>query len=534
MEAEMACYRFGPFELDTERGELRKHGLRIRIQNQPFQVLRTLLERADQVVGREDLHQAVWANDTFVDFEHGLNAAMNKLRRALGESAENPRYIETLTGRGYRFIGALKDDHPPALSTPEVRSTSDDPPQGSLQLLPRTRAPSSLTRWVTVAVGASAFGVWGGVTLLTNRHSESVRPVVQFVISQPPGTIFAPPISRQPFAISPDGKRLAFTATGPAGTNVWVRDLASLDMRPVPGTEGAWVVFWSPESRSIFYSVKRALKEANLETGSTRSVANLPLLATGTWRSKGDLLLYLGPQTSYELLVENGALRKVPGADLRVPQFLPHGDRVLHVVFDAALGRYRAQVTEFVSHKSTPLMETDSGVQYAPPSHRGEPGSLLYVRGGSLLVQSFDADRLKLAGEPYSIVQNITYFSPSAEACFSVSNNGVLVYQSGWPLSELKWYDRSGHVVDTIGRPAPYVGTLRISPDGRQVAAAVWNPDNGKEDIWVFDATGRESRRLTYPPAAHSRAVWSPRGERVAFGASGTGPPRLASELGDL
>ena len=146
------------------------------------------------------------------------------------------------------------------------------------------------------------------------------------------------------------------------------------------------MVFWSPDSRSIFYSVKRTLKQANLETGSTRSVANLPFLASfGAWRSKRDLLLYLGPQTVYELLVENGALWKVPGVDLRHPQFLPHSDRVLHVAVDPSSGGWRAQVTDYVSRKVTPLMETDSRVQYAPSLRRGELGTLLYLRRGGVL-----------------------------------------------------------------------------------------------------------------------------------------------------
>ena len=132
--------------------------------------------------------------------------------------------------------------------------------------------------------------------------AQAPRQVVQFDISPPPGTIFAPSITRQPFAISPDGKRLAFTATGAGGTNIWIRDLASLDMWPVPGTEGVWSVFWSPDSRSIYYSVKRTLKQANLETGSGRSVAELPEIAQlGTWRANGDLMLYLGAGDIIEL-----------------------------------------------------------------------------------------------------------------------------------------------------------------------------------------------------------------------------------------
>ena len=96
--------RFGVFEVDFEAGELRKNGTRIRLQEQPFQVLAVLLERAGQVVTREELRQNIWPSDTFVDFDHSLNTAVNKIREALGDSASNPRFVETLARRGYRFI----------------------------------------------------------------------------------------------------------------------------------------------------------------------------------------------------------------------------------------------------------------------------------------------------------------------------------------------------------------------------------------------------------------------------------------------
>src|SRR4051794_27460674 len=98
---------FGPFEVNTSTGELGKGGIRVRLPGQPFAILLLLIQHSGEVVFREQLRNEIWGEGTFVDFEHGLNAAMNKLRRALGESAETPRFIETLPGRGYRFVGAL-------------------------------------------------------------------------------------------------------------------------------------------------------------------------------------------------------------------------------------------------------------------------------------------------------------------------------------------------------------------------------------------------------------------------------------------
>src|SRR5208283_3230473 len=98
---------FGVFEADLHSGELRKHGLKVKIQEQPFRVLAMLLEQPGQIVTREELRKKLWPADTFVDFEHGLNAAINKLRRALGDPADNPRFVETLHRRGYRFIAPV-------------------------------------------------------------------------------------------------------------------------------------------------------------------------------------------------------------------------------------------------------------------------------------------------------------------------------------------------------------------------------------------------------------------------------------------
>src|SRR5271166_1198233 len=102
-----AVFRFGVFEVDLREGELRKSGLRVKLQEQPFQLLVTLLERPGEMVSREELQRRLWPADTFVDFDHSLNNAIKKLREALGDQAENPRFIETLHRRGYRFIAPM-------------------------------------------------------------------------------------------------------------------------------------------------------------------------------------------------------------------------------------------------------------------------------------------------------------------------------------------------------------------------------------------------------------------------------------------
>jgi DNA-binding winged helix-turn-helix (wHTH) protein len=124
--------RFTIFELDLAAGELRKNGARVRLQEQPFQILVYLLDRAGEVVTREELRQKLWPADTFVDFDHSLNTAVNKLREALGDSASSPRYVETLARRGYRFLapvqsGGAKSPAQNSTEVPPVRPAAETP-----------------------------------------------------------------------------------------------------------------------------------------------------------------------------------------------------------------------------------------------------------------------------------------------------------------------------------------------------------------------------------------------------------------------
>src|SRR5215472_9745026 len=149
--------RFGTFEVDLRGGELYKQGLKIKLQQQPFQVLTLLLQRAGEVVTREELKQAIWPAETFVDFDVGLDATIYKLRQALGDTAENPRYIETLPRRGYRFLApvvggqtqtpARDDDHPTAEPATASKLAIDARP-------PVTESPGKLAEISSQSAGS--------------------------------------------------------------------------------------------------------------------------------------------------------------------------------------------------------------------------------------------------------------------------------------------------------------------------------------------------------------------------------------------
>jgi DNA-binding winged helix-turn-helix (wHTH) protein len=120
--------RFGPFEADLKARELRKQGRKVRLQEQPFRVLALLLQRPGEVVMREELRQALWPADTFVEFDHGLNTAIKKIRHALSDSADNPRFIETLPRQGYRLLMPVEVSQPPAVNRPHHRLAGGEIP----------------------------------------------------------------------------------------------------------------------------------------------------------------------------------------------------------------------------------------------------------------------------------------------------------------------------------------------------------------------------------------------------------------------
>lgn len=203
--------RFGPFEVSMETGELRKHGVRVRLQRRPFQILTALLERPGRLVTREELRTRLWPADVFVDFESGLNTAMNRLRLALGDSAEDPTYIETLSRLGYRFLAPVEMMLPrpeavPALAPKPAASIAsipqDVPVPPSDVHVPAPPLQAERRRWLWAGGTLALIGVLGAAIVLVRgvRHSESFQQL----------TFRRGFISNARF--TPDGKHIAYSA----------------------------------------------------------------------------------------------------------------------------------------------------------------------------------------------------------------------------------------------------------------------------------------------------------------------------------
>src|SRR5215470_7465159 len=230
--------RFAAFEVDLRAVELRKGGLKLRLGGQPFQVLAILLEQPGTVVTREELQKRLWP-DTFVDVDHNLNTAINKIREVLGDSSENPRFVETLPRRGYRFIGAVTVNGTDAAACPaaENRSTSVSEPAArttALQLLALLGAVTLL----------GAGGLW------IYKRSETPAPSPQRMLTR----ITVDEGLQSGATWSPDGRLIAYSSDRGGKFDIWVQQVSGGD--PIQITKGPghhWQPDWSPDGKYIAY-----------------------------------------------------------------------------------------------------------------------------------------------------------------------------------------------------------------------------------------------------------------------------------------
>ena len=229
--------RFGPFEVDRDAVELRKRGLRIKLQDQPFRILVFLLDRRGEIVTREELRLLLWPEGTFVDFEHSLNAAVAKLRQALGDSSETPRFIETIARRGYRFASQIDVVAPTPSNGIQPAPSSEAVPVSSRRFRGKAAA---VALGVSLLTASAVFWLWP-------KRQEAARVPV-------PLTNFEGSESRP--SLSPDGTQVAFTWNGPQEDNsdIYVQVVGSseaLRLTSDPAAEDA--PSWSPDGRWIAF-----------------------------------------------------------------------------------------------------------------------------------------------------------------------------------------------------------------------------------------------------------------------------------------
>ena len=299
--------QFGPFLIDVRERVLRRNGRPVPLTPKAFDVLATLVEQPGRLLSKEELLQKVWP-DTFVE-ESNLAYNVFALRKALGDTADNGEYIETVAKRGYRFIatvtpvnrrngGTLSSKGAAEAPVPEPLTAGTEFHTSGRQ--PRPPATSDVRRYVpsgplraAVWFAAGVICASGGVLLMIPRQAVPTPSVIRAQIAT--GVQLS---EASPFAASPDGQQLAFAGTGSDGvTRLWVRRIDAEVSRPLPGTEAALggltpPMFWSPDSQSVAFDAAGELKRIDVRGGAARTVCDLPNLAVGgSWNADGVIVV---------------------------------------------------------------------------------------------------------------------------------------------------------------------------------------------------------------------------------------------------
>src|SRR5262245_37133496 len=273
-----------------------------------------------------------------------------------------------------------------------------------------------------------------------------------------------------PLAVSPDGRRIAFTAESSEGTRrLWVRSFDATSAQPLPGTEGAIRPFWSPDSRSVGFFADGKLKRIEASGGLPQTLCDAPSGLGGTWNREGVILFspdFLKP--IYRVASSGGAAVPITSVNLGKgefghlwPVFLPDGRHFLYISGLGRAGRQQEMLGAYVGSldsKEVRLLHAGRGnVAYAPSSDPSR-GHLLFMRGATLLARPLDAGRLELTGEAIPVAENVKYFGAQSSGAFSVSDNGILAYGTGvqGDPAQMLWFDRTGRQIESIGAIASY------------------------------------------------------------------------------
>ena len=561
--------RFAAFEFDPATGELWKRGLRTKLQGQPVQVLAMLVERAGEVVSREELQKRLWPADTYVDFEHSLNAAIKRLRAALGDSADAPRYVETLPRHGYRFIAPLS-----YLAAPQPAT---DVPQAD------GNEKSESTAWRRPFLMVAAVG-----TALVIIASLWLQRTEYFWQSPIVGARYQTVADfngvEQAAAVSRDGHFVAFLSDRDGPTDVWVTQVGSGQFHNLTrGSEPQLVnpsvrtLGFSPDASFVTFWVRKGGASSDISIWAAPTLGGEPKpylegVAESNWSRDGSRLVYHTPGPGDPLFVSDGRRRPEdrpvftapPGLHSHFPIWSPDGAFIYFVRGSlpdkmdiwriAPTGGRAERITNHNGPVSYPVFLNRRTLMYLAANADGSGPELYSVdverRIPHRLTSSLDrytsldasangrrlvatrattertlwrwhiADSLAGASEAVPIpLMTKTGFSPRL-------GSNYLLYVSATGSGESVWKLSDGTSAELWSAPGAQVfGAPAISPDGHKIAFSV--RQLGQKFLYLIQADGANAKILTDSLDLQGSPAWAPDGQSITSSANDHGVPRL-------
>ncbi len=430
----------------------------------------------------------------------------------------------------------LRDIGDARISLEEVLSGAPDPAlaSGTAAVMPlwRRAIPWALLGAAVIALAIVAWAPWRETT----------------TIARPELSRFQIPLPEQArfngiFALSPDGRQLAFAAAGNDGVQrLWIRPIDSLEARPLPGSESSTIppFFWSPDSRFIAFQSSGKVQKIDVTGGPAQPLCDVRGNEVGgSWNGDGVIIFSQAPGTIMKVSAEGGPATPVTALDVSrgevsqvFPAFLPDGRHFLYTRLAATpanTGVYLGSLDSKPEDQPNTRLLPDDAMPVYVPSSDSAPGYLLFVRNSVLLAQSFDERRLALSGEPHVVADRVG--SEGGFGYISASRTGTLIYRSGGQEqnSQLEWFNRQGGVVSSVGQPGAYI-TAVLSPDATRVAISQFGEH--PISIWLLDLLRGTSTRFTFGEDANF-PVWSPDGSSIAFSSRGSLYRKLANGAKD-
>ncbi len=529
--------RFGPFLVDLGSQELFRNKTRLKIPGQAFRILALLLARPGALVTREELQQSLWPSDTFVDFDHGLSAAVNRLRDVLGDSAENPRYIETLPRRGYRFIGKIDSAEQANVVTGGEDAEGDL--RGKVEDLAAASAldgtgDGKTWKWMiaggavivaAVLVGALSF------LFLRSKPEASAKVSVPRPFSTLPGNDAAP-------AFSPDGSRIAFAWNGKPegndhrGYDVYVKALGSETLLQLTHHPSEWISSaWSPDGTQIAIH-RMAGSESGVYVipalgGAERFLAKthppyypatrIDWSPDGKWIAFDDLLPTEPVNRMFRVSVETLEVQPLPHNSACLHDAFPHFSRDGKTLFYACIHGLHAMEIDsvpVVGGASTILTSVSNNI--AGFAISGDDSRLVYAYG-------FGGMKMAVINLRDHSVRDIG--TPDQPAWPTISPQSDKIAYSSVSTNYSIW---RRDLLHPEAAPVKVITSTRqqnspqYSPDGKHIAFE--STRGGSWALWVSDADGANPMKLSKNLATTGEPRWSPDGKRIAFDTAGTNP----------